>query len=346
MMAMNRIVFALAVIAACGGDDEPPLSDATSLLCPTPGLLPFRTESRGFVRSENKTLATEDPRSKDEASDTLGNPGGVVASTYLEDAAAAAADPIGYRGAKARTTPTGGLFNNPLPGEHVSLWFHDDAAAEWQQIGRADTGDDGYYEIADSGFVAPNNAPVYSVLEADGSCAEHYDFLLPPGSKVIVTDIDGTLTLDDTQLIMEIADENYVPVQMGAADRLTQAWAAKHYPIVYLTARTHLLRNETRVWLRDLGFPPGPVITSDGANGPDIYKTAWMNRIIDDFGWTPVAVYGNADTDITAYENAGVAKNLTFIVGDLAGTRSTVAIPNNDFSEHITTFVNAQPDNN
>lgn len=332
----------LLSLAGCG-EDEPALTDATSLTCPAPGPLPFRIDT-GFERSANATLAAKNPRSKDEASDTLGNPGGPVASTYLADGASPSAGPIAYRGAKARTTPTGGLFTQPLPGERVSLWSYDAAGGAWQEIGSAQTDDDGAYELADSGFVAANGQPVYSMLEADGSCAEHYDYLLPPGSKVIVTDIDGTLTTDDGELLKQVADDTYTPMMMTAGDRLMKTWAMKGYPIIYLTARSHVLRNETRVWLRDLGFPGGPLITSATTDAA-VYKTAWLRRMLATFGWTAVAAYGNADTDIVAYENAGIPKNLTFIVGPLAGSSGTVPIQNMDFTQHITTFVAAQPDN-
>jgi hypothetical protein len=340
------LVLSLVFAAAACGDDEPPLTDATSLACPHPGDLPFRMMSRGFARSQNEQLAAEQPRSKDEASDTLGNPGGRVASIYLDDAQPSAAGSIRYRGVKARTQATGGLFSKPLQGERVSLWFYDQGAAAWTAIGRTETDQSGGYELPDTGFVAPNLQPIYAMLEADGSCAEHHDFLVPPGTKVIVTDIDGTLTLNDNELLMEIVDEGYVQVMMGAAARLTNAWAAKRYPVIYLTARPHLLRNETQVWLRDQGFAPGPMITSNGSPDAAVYKTAWLRRMITELGWVPVAVYGNAATDITAYEAAGIPKDRTFIVGELAGMSGTVAIPNLDFSQHISTFVAAQPDNN
>ena len=339
-----RIAIALILLAACGDDGGPALTDATSLVCPVPGALPFRMESNSFARSENKALVKADPRSKDEASDTLGNPNGPIASIYLADAAAATTMPVGYHGVRARTTSTGGLFSNVIPGEPVSLWTYDGTA--WQSIGRATTDDNGVYDLPNAGFVAPNGTPVYSMLEGDGSCAEHYTYLFPPGTKVVVSDIDGTLTLDDTQLLKQIADDTYTPVMMGAADKLAQAWAAKGYTMIYLTARPHVVRNETRVWLRDLKFPTGPVITAASQQGADVYKTAWLKRMINTFGWNVVAAYGNADTDITAYENAGIPKAQTFIVGDLAGSMGTTPIPNMDFSAHIASYVMAQPNNN
>ena len=335
---------ALALIAACS-DPEPPLSKATSLQCPSPGALPFRLSSSGFQKSANQALSADQPRNKDEASDTLGNPGGLTASVYLADDQPPSAVPVDYHGAKARTTAVGGLFSKPLPGENVSLWYYDPDPAAWQAVGRGKTGDDGTYDLPATGFVAPNGRPIYAVLEADGSCAEHFDYLLAPGSKVIVTDIDGTLTTDDSEIIKQVADGTYVPAMMTAADRMLQAWAMKGYPVVYLTARTHVLRPESRGWLADLGFPDGPMITENGGPTADVYKTLWMKRMINDFQWNVVAAYGNADTDITAYANAGVPATQTFIIGPLAGSRGTVPIANMDYTQHIASFVAAQPAN-
>ena len=339
---MRRLVTVLALIAACS-DSEPALTEATSLSCPQPGALPFRMASRGFQKSINAKLAVDDPRNKDEASDTLGNPGGVNASVYLLDDQQPSAGAIAYHGTKARTAKEAGLSADQLTGENVSLWFYDTGLAMWRSVGTTKTTDNGTYDLASTGFVAPSGQPIYAMLEADGSCAVHYDFLFAPGTKVVVTDIDGTLTTSDGELIMQITDGNYLPMVMTAADRMTQAWAMKGYPVVYLTARQHLLRPETRGWLTARGFATGPLITEFGGDTADGYKTLWLERMIQGFGWNVIAAYGNADTDITAYANAGIALDRTFIVGPLGGTGGTVAIPNMDFSQHITDFVNTQP---
>ncbi|MGN6107212.1 MAG: LNS2 domain-containing protein [Kofleriaceae bacterium] len=325
----------------CGGDDAPPLTDATELACPEPGALPFRLASSGFHDEANRALARSYPRNKDEAGDLLGNPGGPVATSYFT-AEMASATAAAFRGAKARTATTNGLYSTPLPGEAVSLWQYDAAAAAWSALGDARTDADGIYELP--GDAAPG-APIYAMLEADGSCAEHVDYRLPRGSKIVLSDIDGTLTTRDEELYLQLGDPAYVPAMKTAADRLAQTWAAKGYPIVYLTARTHVFRVETRGWLRDLGFPSGPVITSTDLGNPRPYKAGWVKRLTEDFGWTIVAAYGNADTDIQAYEDAGIPKALTFIIGEHAGASGTVAIPNDDYTQHIASFVEAQPDN-
>lgn len=339
-----RIILAVLGSVSCGcSDDLPPLTQATELHCPAPGNLPFRLASTGFARDSNAALAKAKPRVKDEASDTLGNPGGAVASLYLAEDAAPSAMPISYRGVKARTPVSQGLFSEPLPGEQVSLWVYSDAT--WNSIGRSNTDSDGIYELASTEFTAGNGVPVYAMLEADGSCAEHFTFLLPRGSKVVVTDIDATLTTSDSEVFLQAGDESHVPAMMAAADRLLQTWAMKGYTIVYLTARPSVLRNETRNWLRDLNFPIGPVITAPVIEEAAPYKTLWLRRIVNDFGWNIVAAYGNADTDITAYRDAAIPKTQTFIVGPLAGTEGTMPIANSDFSDHINSYVNTQPNN-
>jgi LNS2 (Lipin/Ned1/Smp2) len=341
---MRLLLLALALLAACSDDEQ--LTDATSLRCPTPDGLPFRLTSSGFQNAANKSLANDDPRNKDEASDTLGNPGGLNATIYAEDNQRPMTAAVTYRGAKARTTPTGGLLSSPFGGEAVSLWYYDADKQAWQSIARATTGADGIYDLSTTGFVTPNGKPLYAMLEADRTCAAHINALYPAGAKVIVTDIDATLTTEDPEVFNQVTDESYVPKMKASADRLMQAWAMKGYPIIYLTARPHVLRIETRRWLEDLGFPPGAVITakaflSDAAP----YKTAWMKRMVEDFHWEVVAAYGNADTDIAAYANANVPKDRTFVIGPLAGSSGTVAIANNDYAAHISTFVAAQPAN-
>lgn len=341
-----RYASLILILAACGSDGtgQPPLTDATWLSCPDPGGLPFALDSWGWQKSQNAMLATNDPRNKDQSADVLGNPGGKFDSIFMLDTDTTGSGPVAYQGIKARTTVTGGLFATPLPSENVSLWSYDGTA--WQTHGRTTTDAMGAYDLDSTGFVVPNKQALFSILEADGSCAEHYSLMLPPGSKVVVTDIDGTLTTDDQQNLMQIPDATYVPLMMGHANAMLQAWDAKGYPVIYLTARPHVERVESRVWLRDEMFPTGPLITATDVEEPAAYKTLWLNRMITDLGWTVVAAYGNAQTDVDAYNNVGIPKADTFIVGPLAGTGGTQPIDGMDFAAHTASFVAAQPNNN
>lgn len=340
-------VLALAVApAACSSSpSEPPLTDATSLHCPTPGDLPFRLTSRGFQNATSKAIAADNLRVKDQASDTIGNPGGVVASIYLDDTQPPGAGAIDYHGFKARSPVDNGTTETPLLGEDVSLWFYDTTKQAWQSEGRAQTDSNGEYDLPATSLVAPNGQPVYAMLEADGSCAMHYDYLYPPGEKVVVVDVDGTLTLSNSEVVFQLTMASYVPKLMPAADKLVQAWAAKGYPIIYLTARPHNERAETRAWFDAEAFPAGPLITENGGKTADVYKTLWLQRMVQDFGWDVIAAYGNEQTDITAYANAGIPAAQTFIVGPLAGAPGSTPIDGMDFTQHIATYVAAQPMN-
>jgi hypothetical protein len=337
---MKRLLLMLAV-AACG-TDEPPLTDATTLSCPSPGDLPFRLPSHGFRHATNANLAKMDTRIKHEGADTIGNPSGPFANTHDPDTAAPGTA-IAFAGTMGVTTTTGGLFSMPITDEYVSVWTYDGTA--WQMLGRGLTDQDGLFSIP--GMLEPNGQPLYAMLEANGTCAPQADYTFASGKKVVVTDIDGTLTTSDNELSMEIADPTYDPMMMGHADLLLQTWGMKGYPVIYLTNRPHPLRVETRGWLAEKMMPGGPVITSNGtASDAAAYKTLWLQRMVQTFHWQIVAAYGNAATDITAYENAGIPKADTFIVGPLAGSNGTQPIDNMDFAAHVQSFVDPQPNDN
>ncbi|HEY0191916.1 MAG TPA: hypothetical protein VGC42_12435 [Kofleriaceae bacterium] len=338
------LTLGLGLAGCSSGDDGPPLTSATSLACPYPGALPFRLPTSGFEKSINADTVATEHQSKDQAFDILGASGGVEASVGIDDAAAPAMGNTAFAGLKARTTPTGGLLADSLPGEHVSLWFYDEIHTAWQQLGTAVTDDSGRYSIAPSiGIAFKDGTPFYAMLDADGSCAAAKHYVYPPGTKVVVADIDGTLTTDDNQILMQGADETYVPAMMADADAMTRAWHDRGYPVIYLTARPHLLEAESRAWLGAKTFADGALITQGSSKPADVYKTLWLQRMITSFGWQVVAAYGNAQTDITAYANVGIDPKQTFIIGPLAGNNGTIAIPDLSYTAHIRDYVMAQP---
>ncbi len=51
------------------------------------------------------------------------------------------------------------------------------------------------------------------------------------------------------------------------------------------------------------------------------------------------------DTDIEAYASVDIPDDHIFIVGPSGGDMRSVAIPGNDFTAHVTSFVDAEPDN-
>lgn len=330
-----------------GGGGGPVVSDATALDCPAPGPLPFVTEATTFATVEGAETVAFNPRNKDESSDVLGNPDGLRAYTNMAIDEALAPDALVFAGEKARSPANAGLIGTGVGGEPVSLWRYDADGETWNALGRTTTDAFGAFRFELTGAFDDVTRPAYSILEGDGSCSAHYAFLLAPSTQVIITDIDGTLTLSDDELFKQIDDEAYTPVENGSASILMNTWADKGYQVVYLTARPHAFRTETRGWLGDLDYPLGPVITANELVFGDSarqYKRAWVNRVVNQLGWQVVAAYGNATSDIDAYEDAGIPKNVTFIVGENAGVAETIGIENNDYGAHITDFVQQQPD--
>ena len=106
-----------------------------------------------------------------------------------------------------------------------------------------------------------------------------------------------------------------------------------------------LFISETRTWLESQGFAAGPVITENDIEDARTYKALWLNRMVGDFGWVIEAAYGNEDSDIGAYQAVSIPDSQIFIVGPSGGDLGSTAIPNMDFTQHITTYVDAQPDN-
>ena len=179
------------------------------------------------------------------------------------------------------------------------------------------------------------------ILGADASCATFFSARLPTATPVVLTDIDGTLTISDDELFAQINDAAYDPVAYDGGDAMLQVWADKGVQPIYMTARPHVLRSETRAWLDVHGYPQGPVITSSQlvfGDATAAYKRAWVERIVTQLGWDVVAAYGNADTDITAYLAGGIPAERVYIIGENAGDQGTVAI-HDDWLAHTDAVV-------
>jgi len=313
-------------------DDSAPSgidNTVTSLSCPEPAALPFPTETSEWVA----------PSTEDQFAGTVPGYGGL-------DLLGPQSGSVGLQGIMGRNDR---FVTDPIVGEWVSIWRWN-LSAGWAELGRTQTdfAEAGTYGVdVDSAALPGGDARVYAVLEGAGHCADHGVFRWPAGTPVIVTDIDGTLTLSDDELTNQLADPSYVPLEYTDAKEMTQAWTDKGYRVVYLTARPHPLRSLTRPWLDALEFPFGPVSTAPelvfGGTAAD-YKAAFVDRLQDDLGWDVVAAYGNAGSDIDGYEAAGVAKDRTFIIGPNAGDDGTVAVTGDGWTDHIADFIASFPD--
>lgn len=167
-------------------------------------------------------------------------------------------------------------------------------------------------------------------------------------SKVaLVTDIDETLTLSDAEFAMQLQNASYDPVARAGGPELMRGYAERGFFILYLTARseTFLLqptqetaRDATDRWLTEHAFPRE---RSELVLAPDIvigdatraYKAGALQER-EATGFSFRYAYGNAQTDIDAYADAGIAKERTYTIGALAGASGTVAIAGDGFTEH------------
>jgi phosphatidate phosphatase PAH1 len=117
-------------------------------------------------------------------------------------------------------------------------------------------------------------------------------------SKVVITDIDGTLTPKNIRIFT---------ARPGAAEALT-AFSKKGYQIVYLSARHPLVQIGLQDFLDKNGFPVGalhvPQTTKENEDA-EKFKFSILAQYLS-AGWQLEYAYGDADTDFIAYAKANV----------------------------------------
>jgi phosphatidate phosphatase PAH1 len=242
-----------------------------------------------------------------------------------------------------------GVLSKDLEDERVEV-FIDDCSGAYRRLGEALTDSDGRvsYEVAAADLPAPGTYGVYLRVAGDRTSARSTLRVYPPGTKLVVFDIDGTLTTKDAEIFEDaiadffepIARGDVVPEARAKAREVTQARAAQGYPLVYLTGRPYLLTRLTREWLTTQGFAPGTLrVTSSSrevlpsASGVGAFKRGYLRRLTA-LGFTVEAAYGNAPTDAFAYAGAGVDPARTFIAGEHGGEGGTQAI-GEDYAAHL-----------
>ncbi len=259
------------------------------------------------------------------------------------------------------------FLDKDMIDEDVDVWMQREVpCGAWELLGTFRTSDNGEYGttygIEDDGgrvfFEIPENKrfpvgryPVRMVLGGDLSVASFDLIVVRPGTQAIVTDIDGTLTTGDDQLITEIAfsifSGTYVEEAYPDADRMLETWADKGYLIVYMTGRPDFLRPMTERWVEPR-FPPGPMHLTDTNgqalptnDGVGTYKISFL-EYLESQNIDIVAAYGNATTDIYAYLAWGLPADRVFIIGTHAGEEGTVPL-SGSYTDHIP-WVAARPE--
>jgi phosphatidate phosphatase PAH1 len=212
-----------------------------------------------------------------------------------------------------------------LENERVDLWLlRGCEGIEWEMLGSVhttlegshdevegvvDTGGRVYFEIPADARLSPGRHRVHMIVRGDLTTADQYIEVVPPGTPVVLTDVDGTLTTSETEEFWDLFAGTLPDVRPGAVETL-QALAERGYHPIYLTARPEWLGARTQEYVRERGLPPGIVHTSlffEGAldQAAIDFKTAELAAFAAR-GLVPSWVFGNTDSDAVAYDNAGI----------------------------------------
>jgi hypothetical protein len=164
--------------------------------------------------------------------------------------------------------------------------------------------------------------------------------VLPPGARVAVSDIDGTLTSSEVAVVGEVANGE-APAAHPGAPEVMAALATRGYHLFYLTARPDWLVDRTRAWLALRNFPPGilhTTITSTGVigDGAARFKAREIAALLGETGITPAFAFGNMPSDVATYGGAGIPPASCYyfrLDGDLRG-----GVRHNDYRDLLPAF--------
>ena len=217
---------------------------------------------------------------------------------------------------------------------------------KWRRTGYSVTDEDGALTIGLEDMHKPGRYPFEIVVAGDGTSAHGAAWVLEAGARVVVFDIDGTLTEGDEAIVEQVLSGVSPQPRSGSA-AVARKLAKGGAQIVYITGRPLVLANLTRAWLSDHGFPPGPVrttTTSQQAMPSEQGVQQFKLRVLQDLLRLGVVIeraYGNAVTDICAYAQAPIAPENTFIVGRHGGEACGDAAPSQavrSYDEHLATI--------
>ncbi len=205
-----------------------------------------------------------------------------------------------------------------LEREKVEIYY-DDCSGSFQKVGIAETDGEGWLSFRWRREQLPDYGmyQLYFRVAADGSDAVSTMRILPQGTKIAIFDIDGTLTTSDHELWKDWAADagrfarvdDYVPKLRSGASAVTRhrAWQQGYIP-VYLTGRFYWMYYRTRSWMAATGVAPGHLEMAPGWSewlpfngGVGTFKAEYIESLRDQ-GFEISIMYGNATTDVWAYE--------------------------------------------
>ncbi len=176
----------------------------------------------------------------------------------------------------------------------------------------------------------PNKNKIeYRIKGEEKKVLSCFIWLLDYSDKLIISDIDGTITKsDEIGQVMNFLKKDYSHENIVALYRKLEEAG---YKIIYLTARPIYQAEHTRDYLclvrqDNLALPDGPLITSpsnylQSIKQEMVIKTAYIlkTNILSSIGrlFAPFpfsAGFGNKDTDAIGYRMVGVPLEKVFII--------------------------------
>jgi len=208
------------------------------------------------------------------------------------------------------------ILDKALEDEDVDVFAC--RAGQWRPVGTARTDDEGHFALDLSGAdrLPVGMRDLFVSVKGDRTGVGFLGCVAPDGARLIVSDVDGTLTSSENAFLETIT----LGIEPGARAGAAQAYdaaTAKGFQLVYVTARGNQYTTATRAWLDHKGFPRGPVrlspsfLTLPGGDTID-YKTQTI-AALSAAGLEVAAGVGNRASDVTAYTNTGVAADRIFI---------------------------------
>lgn len=214
-----------------------------------------------------------------------------------------------------------GLLDDDIKGEEIDVYLLKDCGNTWSLVGTFLTSEDGenkeVHGVIDTGgrlFVNLGSEGIsldvgrhriVMVVAGDLTYAEQFIEVIRPQARVVVTDIDGTLTSSEYAALTDVAGLPPAEAHPGAADMLW-AFAIRGYKVFYLTARPEWMTPLTREWLPLRGFPPGVLHTTlskigavgSSATDAKTKELAWLHATTT---IVPSYAFGNKTSDVAAY---------------------------------------------
>lgn len=234
-------------------------------------------------------------------------------------------------------------FHKDLEGEYVHAYAYGTGMSQWEYLGRYKTDSDGKIFVPMSGK-PEGDYVVRMVVEGDLSSTTGYVTVASSGRETVLFDIDGTLTLNDFEAVGEYLGVD-VASNYAYAEEVVQTYVDKGYQVVFLSARPYWVGKSTRSWFANYGIVPWHTRLNPNSDNllnlqTEQYKTNYIRYLKDTLGLNIVRAYGNATTDINAYNAAGIPKSNTYIIGSNAGKDGTQPITGSYETHYYSSVIN------